>query len=253
MGFFDILNPVFTGIETYLLSWIPAWARVALYGLGSGIVTMLLYAKVSNQDALTQGKSASKEALSALRKLDPEAEFDVVLATMRKAIAAPLRQAKNAAIPALWASLPLIFVLVWLDNSYSYQAPPVGSSIQALTEPFVPLQESDSVHRTEGQTYSLTWPESGQIELQSLSGDLIISIPSSTHVPLIHKRKWWNMLIGNPAGYIDESAPFDSVEFTHTPRELIGFGPHWIRSWLFIYFAVLMASSIAIKVKFKIA
>ena len=253
MGFFDILNPVFTGIETYLLSWIPAWARVALYGLGSGIVTMLLYAKVSNQDALTQGKSTSKEALSALRKLDPEAEFDVVLATMRKAIAAPLRQAKNAAIPALWASLPLIFVLVWLDNSYSYQAPPVGSSIQALTEPFVPLQESDSVHRTEGQTYSLTWPESGQIELKRLTGDLIIFIPSSTHVPLIHKRKWWNILIGNPAGYLDESAPISSVEFTNTPRELIGFGPHWLRSWLVFYFAVLMAAAVAIKVKFKIA
>ncbi len=101
MGFFDLLNPVFTGIETYLLSWMPAWARVSLWGLVSGVVTMLLYAKVSNQDALTEGKQASKEALSAMRKLDPEADTDVVLATMRKAIAAPLRQAKNAAVPAL--------------------------------------------------------------------------------------------------------------------------------------------------------
>ncbi len=253
MGFFDLLNPVFTGIETYLLSWLPAWARVSLWGLISGVVTMLLYAKVSNQDALTEGKQASKEALSAMRKLDPEADMDVVLATMRKAIAAPLRQTKNAAVPALWASLPIIFVLVWLDNSYSYQAPPAGSSIQALTEPFVPLQESDGIHRSADQTYSLTWPESGQIEIKDLSGDLIISIPSSTPVPMIHKREWWNMLIGNPAGYIDESAPITSVEFTHAPRELFGFGPHWLRSWLVFYFAVLMASAIAIKVKFKIA
>jgi hypothetical protein len=253
MGLFDILNPLFTGIETYCLSWIPAWARVALYGLGSGIATMLLYAKFSNQDALTQGKQASKKALSRLRELDPEAEFDVVLATMRKAIAEPLKQAKTAAIPALWASLPLVFVLVWLGNSYSYQAPSAGSTIQALTEPFVRLQEGNGVHRSEGQTYSLTWPESGQIELKELTGDLIISIPSSTHVPLIHKRKWWNMFVGNPAGYIRESAPITSVEFTIPPKELIDFGPHWLRSWLVFYFAVLMAAAVAIKVKFNIA
>jgi len=253
MGFFDILSPLFTGIETYCLSWIPAWARVALYGLGSGITTMLLYAKFSNQDALTQGKQASKETLSRLRELDPEADFSVALATMRKAIAEPLKQAKIAAIPALWASLPLVFVLVWLDNSYSYQAPSAGSKIQALTEPFVPLQEGNGVHRAEGQTYSLTWPESGQIELKELTGDLIISIPSSTQVPLIHKREWWNIIIGNPAGYIGESAPIISVAFTIPSRELIDFGPHWLRSWVVFYFAALMATAVAIKVKFKIA
>lgn len=253
MGFFDILNPVFTGIETYCLSWIPAWARVALYGLVSGIATMLLYARFSNQDALTEGKRASKEALSKLRELDPEADFNVVLATMRKAMAEPLKQAKTAAIPALWASLPLVFVLVWLDNSYSYQAPSAGSKIQALTEPFVPLQEGNGVHRAEGQTYSLTWPESGEIELKELTGDLIISIPASTQVPLIHKREWWNIIIGNPAGYIGESAPIISVAFAIPPRELIDFGPHWLRSWVVFYFAALMATAVAIKVKFKIA
>ncbi len=129
----------------------------------------------------------------------------------------------------------------------------VGSRIAATTETFVELQESDSVHRSEGQTYSLTWPESGQIELQSLSGDFTVSVPSSTLVPVIHKRKWWNWLIGNPAGYIEDNAPTDSVEFAHAPRELIDSGPGWIRSWLFFYFAVLMAAAIAIKVKFKIA
>ena len=253
MGFFDILNPVFTWIETGFLSWIPGWARVALYGLGSGVVTMLLYARFSNQVALAQGKLASKEALSALRKLDPDAEFEVAIVTMRKAVAEPLKQAKAALVPALWASLPLIFVIVWLDNSYSYQAPPAGSTVRALTEPFVPLQEGDGVRRSADQTYDLTWPASGQIEIKDLDGNLIISIPSSTPVPLIHKRKWWNVLIGNPVGYIDDSAPMNSMEFTHTPRDLIGFGPHWLRSWLVFYFAVLMAAAIAIKVRFKIA
>ena len=253
MGFFDLLNPVFTGIEAYCLSWLPAWTRVALYGLGSGIVTMLLYAKLSNQDALADGKQASKEALTRLRELDPEAEFDVVLATMRKAIIEPLKHAKLAAGPALWASLPLVFILVWLDNSYSYEAPSAGSVIQVLTEPFVPLQEGDGVHRSEGQAYAVTWPESGPIELKGLTGDLIVSIPATTHIPLIHKREWWNILIGNPAGYIDESAAITSVEITIPPGELINSGPHWLRSWLIFYFSALMATAIAIKVKFKIA
>jgi hypothetical protein len=253
MGLFDLLNPLFTGIDTYCLSWLPAWARVALYGLGSGAATMLLYARFSNQDALTEGKQASKEALSRLRELDPEAELAIVLATMRNAVAAPLKQAKTAAIPALWASLPLVFVLVWLDNTYSYHVPPAGSLIQARTEPFVALQEGNGIQRSADQTYSITWPDSGQIELQSLSGNLIVSIPASTHVPLIHKRAWWNILIGNPAGYLDENAPINSIELTMPARELFNLGPRWLRSWVIIYFTALMATAVAIKVRFKIA
>lgn len=253
MGLFDLLNPLFTGIDTYCLSWLPAWARVALYGLGSGIATMLLYARFSNQDALTEGKQVSKAALSRLRKLDPEAELAVVLATMRKAVAAPLKQAKTAAIPALWASLPLVFVLVWLDNTYSYQAPEAGSLIQARTDPFVALQEGSGIQRSADQTYAITWPDAGRIELKDLAGDLILSLPASTRAPLIHKRRWWNILVGNPAGYLDENASISSIALTMPPRELFDLGPPWLRSWVIIYFTTLMATAVAVKVKFKIA
>ena len=109
MGFFDLLNPMFSAIETYVLGWLPAWAIVSLWGLLSGILTMIIYTKVSNQEALSVGKQESKDALKQMRELDPDADLDVVLPTMRRAILAPLNQAKNSLGPALWASIPLVF------------------------------------------------------------------------------------------------------------------------------------------------
>jgi|SaaInl5LU_22_DNA_1037371.scaffolds.fasta_scaffold02090_4 hypothetical protein len=253
MGFFDLLSPVFTAIQTYALSWLPAWAIVSLYGLLSGILTMVIYTKVSNQDALSAGKLESKESLTLMRELDPDAEFDVVIATMRRAIGAPLKQAKNSLVPALWASLPLIFVMVWLDHTYGYHEPEAGSIVQAHIEPLVPLQEALGIQRNEDDSYSLTWPETGQIDLVAQNGDNITSIPSTMRVPVLHKRQWWNILIANPAGYLEEDAPIEAIQLTLPATEIVSFGPGWLRSWLFFYFAILMSAAIAIKVKFKIA
>ena len=253
MGFFDLLNPIFSGIDNYALGWLPAWVRVSLWGILSGLLTMLVYAKVSNQEALSEGKVASKKALVAMRELDPEADFDVAMKTMRNAIAAPCRQAKNSLMPALVASIPLIFILVWLDSAYSISPPAAGNSIEATTKPYIALRETETIQKSGEQAYALGWPNSGDIQLQGQAGEFSLSVPSSTPVQIIHKRQWWNALLGNPAGYLDDSAPIESIEFAHASRELINSGPGWIRSWLFYYFVFLMATAIAIKVRFKIA
>lgn len=251
MGFFDLLNPVFAVIDSYALGWAPAWLIVSIYGLVSGVITMLVYARVSNQEALSRGKIESKEALAEMKALDPDAEPDVVMATMKRAISAPLNQAKNSLLPALAASVPLIFIMVWISQTYSYDTPEAGSLIPVQVNPDTSLLESNGIQAVE-DGYQMVWPSSGELELMDEGGAIVAAIPSSLSIGILHKHQWWNALFSNPAGYLDDSSPVDSVTLSLPNIELVGFGPDWLRTWWFFYFLVLMSAAIGIKVKFKI-
>jgi len=252
MGFFDLLNPVFGVLDNTILGWAPAWLIVSFYGLVSGILTMVVYAKVSNQEALNKGKIESKEALAAMKQLDPDADSEVVMATMKRAIKAPLIQAKNSIVPALVASIPLIFIMVWISQAYSYTTPDAGSQISAQLNPVVSVQQNEQVQVNDNDDLSLSWPATGEIEVAEQGGGVIAAVPASTRTPILHKRQWWNMLFANPAGYLDDGSPISAITLDLPKIELLGFGPAWMRTWWFIYFLVLMTAAIAIKVKFKI-
>jgi hypothetical protein len=92
-----------------------------------------------------------------------------------------------------------------------------------------------------------------RIVLADGAGRVVGEIAMTAPVPVIHKREWWNVLFGNPVGYLPDASPLERVDVELPGREYLGFGPSWLRSWEFVYFVVLLACSIAIKVGFRIA
>jgi hypothetical protein len=74
----------------------------------------------------------------------------------------------------------------------------------------------------------------------------------SAPVPTIHKRQWWNALIGNPLGYLPDSSRLEWIELGLPQREYLPFGPAWLRAWYVVFFGVLLAASLAIKVGARI-
>jgi hypothetical protein len=78
------------------------------------------------------------------------------------------------------------------------------------------------------------------------------TVPLPVPVPTVHKRQWWNALFGNPAGYLPGNARVERVEIDLPPKQVLAFGPSWLRSWEFVYLTVLLVSSIVIKIAFKI-
>ena len=70
---------------------------------------------------------------------------------------------------------------------------------------------------------------------------------------VVHKRVWWNALLGNPAGHLPDGAAVEEVRLALPAREVLPFGPGWARGYELTYFAAVLAASLAIKVVFRIA
>ena len=75
---------------------------------------------------------------------------------------------------------------------------------------------------------------------------------SELSLGIVHKRRWWNWLLGNEAGYLPETWTADAVRFALPAREILPFGPSWVRGWTFTYFVSLLVVSLAIKIGFRI-
>ena len=80
----------------------------------------------------------------------------------------------------------------------------------------------------------------------------VLKLPTTALSPVVHKHQWWNVLIGNPAGYLDDGQPVEAV-FLELPRQAyLPFGPHWTRGWEFLFIGLLFSFSSAIKIVFRI-
>jgi hypothetical protein len=101
--------------------------------------------------------------------------------------------------------------------------------------------------------YILPWPEpDAQVTIQDPAGDVVTEIDPTIATPVIHKRVWWNLLIGNPAGYLPENAAVDQIEPELRPATYLSVGPAWARGWEAVLLLPLLITFIAIKVGFRI-
>jgi hypothetical protein len=63
-------------------------------------------------------------------------------------------------------------------------------------------------------------------------------------VDRIEKRHWWNLLLGNPAGYLPAETAVDRIDLAMQRREVIALGPSWLRTWEPIFFAPLLLGAL---------
>ena len=88
--------------------------------------------------------------------------------------------------------------------------------------------------------------------MTNVDGDVVGDIALAAPVPTIHKKQWWNRLIGNPLGYLPADSDIDAIEIALPERDYLGFGPSWLRPWYVLFFTILVVGSLAIKMAFRI-
>ena len=253
MGLFDIAAPLFDWIDTGFSGYVPEWLRLVVWGVIAAAISMALYHKLSAQRAMAAVKAESAEVRKSLKGYD--GEFAGLWALLRRNIALSARLVQLAALPAIVASLPVIFLIVWLSNAYGYRLPARGALIEVRSAPHeVELSWGpESVAPFAPGIWHVSWPlKRLPIHLYGVGDEPIVTLPLAAPIPILHKRQWWNELIGNPAGYLPDDAAVDSLEFGLPERLFIKFGPDWMRGWATIFFTALVAFSIAIKMSFRI-
>ena len=254
----DILNPVLSVVDRVLsdsLSLAPVW-RIAFFAALGSLVSMLLFKKLSNQTELAAVKRQIKQVQKDLvRPTDGNGGIGRIV---RQNLQLSGKQLWLSFWPALLASIPVLFLLAFSSNQFGVAAAETGSRVHVTP---VDLQASPAEFRWVGvnaqwdarkQAWTFYQPEPGQTA-SLLRGDALqLKLPTVVPTHVLHTKQWWNVLLANPAGYLEDNTAIARFEFNTPTPVIIDWGPGWMRGWLFAFMLILVVFSVAIKILWKI-
>ncbi len=251
MGFFDLANPVLDAINGIIPG--GPLVQLSLWAIVSGVLTILLYRLVSPQEKMSELKPQIKAAQKKLAEFDGEPSE--ILPLMKESIGLSLRQLGMALMPALLASIPIIFVLAWASNRLDVIPPEAGAQVPIAVQPGnleLDWYGLDLQATEEAASWIISWPSEQDSASIQFDGDTVLALPIPRYTEVVHKKIWWNSLIGNQAGYLPEGQPVELIQFDFAHHEYLPFGPDWMRGWLTYYLLLLFVSSLVVKFLFKI-
>lgn len=257
MGFFDLPAPLFGSIDGVLAMVMPPLLRLVIWGVLAGWLTMIVYRRLSDQDKIGALKALQKEQQQNISEFD--GEFSELLPLIRHTLALGFRQLGLALGPALLATIPILFIVIWVAGEFGYETPVAGSEIFLSIEPVnseIHWSSSTQVRSDEGG-WAVNWPAQGQSLTMSegTTGENnppILILPLEHDIPLIHKKKWWNLLMANPLGYLPKDGKTEVVHIALPEAVIIAAGPAWMRGWMFSFFSAFLLSSIAFKLLLRL-
>jgi hypothetical protein len=243
MGLFDFPVPAFNWLDARFAMALPAVARLLLWSVIGGVLTMGLYWLLSPQHRLGESKRRLAEAKASLDNFD--GEFKDALLLMRTMFGYALQQIGLVIVPAIIAMTPVLCLIAWLSTAYGYTMPeqvaavPVQVVPKAFSANLLPaLSGADDPHP--------------RVLITDASDQVVYEQPLDTAVPTLHKRQWWNALMGNPAGYLPGNLNVERIDIDWPQKAYLPFGPTWLRGWETVFFAGLSVVALAIKLGFHI-
>lgn len=247
MGLFDLPAPLFSVIDDVLATLAPPALRLLMWGILAGWVSMLLYRYLSNQEKIAVLKARQQRQQKQIAGFD--GEFAELLPLIRGTLALGFRQLGLALGPALLASLPALCIIIWVAGAFGYRAPLAGEEIALRAEPAAGgLQWSAPEQaRAAGDGWIVNWPAEGQSLVLHDGSQALLALPLGHAVPVIHKERWWNLLMANPLGYLPQDGQADVIHIELPEQAVLGFGPGWMRGWMFVFFAAFLLSSLVFK------
>jgi len=255
MGLFDLPAPLFGAVDQLSSAFLPALVRLVLWGVLAGWLTMLIYRRLSNQDRIRELKQAQKRQQKVISGFD--GDFEDLFPVIRHTLALGMRQLGLSLGPALLATIPILFIIVWVAGEYGYHLPETGQAIDVEIHPRSDEERRfqwrpNSVARASADGWVLSWPMPEQSASLLQDGQPLFTLPFQDNIPVIHKKHWWNWFMANPVGYLPDDAVVDSVEIGLPEQHFLEFGPDWVRGWMFSFFVSFLLSSIGFKLAMKV-
>lgn len=239
MGILDLPAGLWSWTDDQMSTVLPDIARIVTWGiLGAGL-SLGLYWLLSPQSHIARITTDERELKKTLR--DDTIEMADGLAAAKALLRLALTRVGLVTVPVLVAALPLLSMMTWMEAHYSHNLPGPGQSAAVKVEPQV----------AHGRWVSAGAPPA-RVEVVDDRGALIQSLPVPVPVPVIEKRTWWNVLIGNPLGYLPEDGPVDRIDIDLPAKVYLSMGPDWIKGWLPPFIFSLLVASLLLKFAFRI-
>lgn len=235
MGLLDLPAPIFSAADSALDSILPPVGRLIVWAALAALLSMELYRLLSPQAKIVQLRRDLQAAQKQLAGFD--GEFDEAWPLIGRTLKLAVERVFAVLPSAVAASLPILTLIVWLDDTYSHTLPPPGQPAQIeVQQPFTGKWRDGSPDG--GRPHAVVMAEDGKV---------VVDKPIEAAIPVLHKRQWWNVLIGNPAGYLEGDAPIDRIAIDLPTAEVLAAGPAWLRGWQATFFVGLLIFALAVK------
>jgi hypothetical protein len=231
MGLLDLPSPVLSWIDERLTGLLPTTAALLLWAAVGAFLSMELYRLTSPQKRMTVIRRALDRTRSYVAHFD--GPFEEAWPHIRHMLSLALRRVVMVLPATILASLPLLVVIVWLDSRYGDAFPSPGEPV-SVTAP-----GGFQGHWVDGA------PPRAQVV--DAKGAAVADVPVAAPAPVIHKRRWWNTLVGNPAGYLPDGAPVDRIDIALPRQQFLAIGPRWMRGWEVTFFTALFIFALTLK------
>jgi hypothetical protein len=248
------LFPVLNLVDRWLAGLLPLAVRLSIWGALAGLFSMIIYAKLSPQASIAKLKTKIRSLQREMLRLD--LKFVDFLRLSKENLTASLRLFGIVLGPGLVSALPVLLLVVWIHTSLAYEAPDARDDlVVTAADGNVDLRllrhhNLDTVARDETGDHERT---SSEVIVVMADDKVIYSgAPLSPPTPVIHKRRWWSVLLDSPAGYVVEDAPIDSIRLNLSKKHVVKGMPSWAAGWEFPFFIFVFLAALGIKLGFRI-
>lgn len=245
---FGLLDPVFRFVDS-LLSFLPDFVRLCLWGALAGLVTMLIYKKLSRQDKITQMADEVKAIKARLDVMDvSDKEYKSLI---MQSLKLGMKRLKVSIGPALISAIPVIFLAIYIEGHYAYSDPQPGDKAAIVMGNPEGVEVGKAQRLSNGFVFN--WPQEGQVLTVKTNDDKsVLDISPDTRLGHAAAPGLSRTFFGAPAGHIPKEAGVDHLQVVTTPRAI--FKDYFVmqHQWAIVYFMALMIASIAIKFALKI-
>lgn len=252
----NLVFPALNALDAWLAEGLPLWARVVLFGVLCGALSIGLYRLVSNQER-TRAVAAE---LRSLRQRLFAADLDQAeFARLNKRnLALSFTHLGRTLGPSLLAALPFLLFAVWFAHYHALTWPPAGEAVAVRFEP--PIEQAlggpEPVFRGQGAELAFVVPPHVTDQAVHLMAGTQPIYEGTLGLPLggaLFKRQWWNLVLENDAGYLAADAPVDEVTFAMVPVRVFDGLPDWLSGWEALFILSAFVSALGLKILFRIA
>lgn len=253
VGLLNLPDPLYGGMNGPLEALLSPVGALIVWSLLCALAVLFVYRLLSPQAKLRIFKQRMRQIQSELAK-DAD-DLPRILRLSGENIKIALKRFLYTLLPTLIAILPLLSLTSWINSQYGYQVPEAGRVIELNVIPedaelqvqCLPADEPPAVSRQVVADSDMTG-----LAVLDLDGTQLAEMHMPPPSSSVSKKVWWNVLLGNPMGYLPENAGIEHIAYNFPRRELIPAGPHWMRGWEFVFLLGMTIFSILLKLKFKV-
>lgn len=241
---------LFTNINTILLSWFSPVFTIIIWSFLVSILVTLIYYLFSFQKNILINKNSLKQ----MREKMLSDSSNVLSSDITLLLKVSFKQFFMVLGPTLISTIPLLFLWGMLAYEFDRIPPKTGDRTDVIISPvvnnlFINGEKHTANHN---ESFTIKWHKDKTVIIKMLKDSKEIVISKEKPQYYLNKKKWWNLLLPSPYGYLDQSIQINSIYFDLPTKEYLPWGPQWVKSWWFIFVFSMFVFSLVLKVVFRI-